>query len=374
MVEYLYDELVTKGATVLIVDNDEINRVTLKHYVADLGYEPVEVYDGRQALDYIKENSPDLIFMCTVTPILSADELLLLMNEDDALKDIPVIITATNDQIERVVTCIELGADDYLIRPYNSSLLRARIRASLKKKMYHDIEKNFFKQMDEYSHNLEKLVQEQVQEISEGQQATIFAMAKLAEYRDPETGQHLARMSDYCKLLAENLAEVDKYKVTVDKNYIDCIYAAAPLHDIGKVGVPDDILNKPGKLTESEFNEIKKHTVIGAETLKEVAAQHPANEFVRIGIDIALSHHEKWDGSGYPYGLSGENIPLAARILALGDVYDALVSERCYKKPFSHEKAKEIILDGRGTQFDPDIVDVFIKHEDKFRDVKERCN
>ena len=365
----MYDEMATKGSVVLIVDSEEVNRSILKHYVTELGYQAAESIDGRLALNFIRETPPDLIFLSTTMPILNAEEVLLLMNEDNLIKDIPVIVTSTADEIERVVRCIELNADDYLTMPYNPALLKARIKASLKKKIYHDIEKNFFKQMDEYSQNLEKLVQAQVKEISEGQQATIFAMAKLAEHRDPETGQHLERMADYCKILAESLSQTDKYSEIIDKKYIDSIFAAAPLHDIGKVGVPDEILNKPGKLTAEEFHEMKKHAAIGGDTLKEVVAKHPTNEFVRIGIDIAQSHHEKWDGSGYPDSLVGVKIPLAARILALGDVYDALVSERCYKAAFTHDKAKEIIIEGRNNHFDPDIVDAFLMSEEQFKEV-----
>ena len=364
--DHMYDKLLTKGARVLIVDHEHDHRSALLHYIIDLGYQPIEAIDGRIALDILATDPPDLVFLNTELPILNAEEVIILMQENDKLKDIPVIITSSNENTESIAKCIELGADDYVIMPYNPTLLRARVKASLKKKIYHDVEKNFFRQMNEYSHNLEELVKDQVKEISQGQQATIFAMAKLAEYRDPETGQHIERMAEYCKIIATYLRGCDRYRYYIDDNYIDCIYSAAPLHDIGKVGIVDEILNKPGKLTKEEFNEMKRHTVIGANTLKDVIARHPSNELVRIGIDIAEAHHEKWDGSGYPFGLSGENIPLSARILALGDVYDALVSERCYKKAFSHEEAKKIILEGRGTHFDPSIVDAFIECESDF--------
>ena len=197
-------------------------------------------------------------------------------------------------------------------------------------------------------------------------------MAKLAESRDPETGEHLERMAEYNKLLCKNLRMLPKYESIIDDKYIENIHAASPLHDIGKVGIPDNILTKPGKLSEREFDIMKTHSAIGADTLRIVDEKHPGNDLVRMGIEIAESHHEKWDGAGYPNGVSGENIPLAGRILALGDVYDALTSKRVYKEAFSHEKSREIILEGRGTHFDPDVVGAFISIENEFLTVKER--
>lgn len=191
-------------------------------------------------------------------------------------------------------------------------------------------------------------------------------MSKLAESKDPDTGAHLDRMREYCKLIATYLATRDSHRDQIDETFIASIYAASPLHDIGKVGVPDHILLKPGKLTKDEWEIMKQHPTIGADTLRAVYAQHPDNALLRAGIEIAEGHHEKWDGSGYPYGISGTAIPLSARILALADVYDALTSERCYKKAFSHSRCRDIICEGEGRHFDPVIVSAFLETESEF--------
>ena len=211
-------------------------------------------------------------------------------------------------------------------------------------------------------------------EISDSHMATIYALVKLSESRDDETGTHIERVSVLCKLLAEKLLQFPKYAEYIDNHFIDNIYKASALHDIGKVGIPDSILLKPGKLTAEEFEVIKQHTVIGANTLLEVQKKYPNNEFLDFGIVITYYHHEKWNGKGYPCGLSKQAIPLPARIMALVDVYDALRSKRVYKEAYSHEESVEIIKEGRGSHFDPEIVDVFLENEKEFKDAFERIS
>jgi len=211
-----------------------------------------------------------------------------------------------------------------------------------------------------------------VQQITVAQQATIFALAKLAASRNLETGEHLQRMCEYSKVLSDELRLLPKYESVIDEDFIRNIYVASPLHDIGKVGIPDRILLKIDKLTEEEYAIMKTHLIIAGKTLREVDQQHPGNDFVRVGIEIAESHHERWDGKGYPYGLSGEDIPLAGRILALGDVYDAHISKQVYKEAFSHAKSREIILSGSEKNFDSDIVEAFISSEDEFIAISKR--
>ena len=213
---------------------------------------------------------------------------------------------------------------------------------------------------------LEEKVRQQVKEISSAQMAAIFAMSKLAESKDPETGEHLERMREYCLVLSRQLAQLPRYRAVITQSFQDNIYAASPLHDIGKVGIPDEVLLKPDKLIEPEWVIMKQHPLIGGATLRAVDRQYPGNEFLRIGIDIAECHHEKWDGSGYPQGLAGERIPLVARVLALGDVYDALTLKRCYKEAFSHEESRAIVVEQSGRHFDPDVVDAFLEREEEF--------
>ena len=220
-----------------------------------------------------------------------------------------------------------------------------------------------------YSDHLEELVNEKAEEIRDSQLTTIYALVKLAESRDDDTGEHIQRTSEYCRILATQLKAKKLHTDQVDDAFIRNIVLASPLHDIGKVGIPDYILLKPGKLTPEEFEVMKTHVDIGYNTLSSVEKMYPGNMFLRTGMDIALYHHEKWNGGGYQAGLSGEAIPLSARIMALSDVYDALRSRRVYKEPFTHEKTMQLIRDGRGTHFDPILVDILVEFHDQFRDV-----
>ena len=358
--------------TILVVDDDKMNRDLLHELILALSYTPILADNGLSALAQIKKQPPDLVLLDILMPEMDGYEVLKHMKNDNVLRHIPVIMISAVDETESVGQCIEEGADDYLLKPFNQTLLRARIGASLDRKQLHDQEQKYQQQIEDYNINLEHLVGKQVREIGAGQLGTIFSMAKLSESRDPETGEHIQRMCEYCKVIAERLRLMPKYSSLIDDEYIDNIFAAAPLHDIGKVGIPDRILQKPGKLNQEEFAIMKMHTTIGGETLREVDQKYPGNSFVRLGIDIAECHHEKWDGSGYPRGLAGEDIPLASRILAIGDVYDALVSKRCYKESFTHARSREIILEGHGKHFDPDVADAFVSVEDKFIAIKQR--
>lgn len=361
-----------KVSKILIVDDQEVNREILEEHVRVLGHESLFAENGLSALAQIEKNVPDLILLDIMMPVMDGHQVLEQLQADNVFRHIPVIVVSALDEMDSVVRCIANGAEDYLVKPFNQEILKARISKSLENKALRDQEKNFRKKLQEYNLHLESRVQEQVRQITRGHLSTIFAMSKLTESRDPETGEHLERMREYCKILASQLSTMSMYASDLDKSYIDNIYWASPLHDIGKVGIPDHILLKPGKLTGDEFEVVKTHSTIGAETLKAVSEQCPDNDFIRMGIEIAESHHEKWDGSGYPHNLSGRDIPLAGRIVALGDSYDALTSKRCYKDAFTHEKSRELVLEGCGIHFDPDIVEAFLASERKFVSVRER--
>ena len=221
--------------------------------------------------------------------------------------------------------------------------------------------------------HLEKMVEERTREVMLTQAVMIESLATLAEYRDPETGGHIQRTKNYMRILTERLKGHPKYRDFLDDTTIDLIYKSTPLHDIGKVGVADNILLKPGRLTEEEFKEMEKHVVYGHEALRVTERKLGENTFLSFAKDIAISHHEKWDGSGYPYGLKGEAIPLAGRMMAVADVYDALISKRVYKPPFPHEKAVDIIINGDGRtephHFDPDVLQAFKDAAEDFRQV-----
>lgn len=356
--------------TVLVVDDNEMNRDLLHRRLSRHGYNISMVEDGAQAISILKEKNFDLVLLDIMMPDVNGYQVLEYMKQDDELRHIPVIMISALDEIESVVRCVELGADDYITKPFNPVLLNARIGSCLERKQIRDKEEQYRQQIEKYNNHLEQKVREKVKEITSTQLAAIFAMSKLAESRDNETGEHLERMREYCKIISRHLSSQEKFSNIIDDKYIDDIYAASPLHDIGKVGIPDNILLKPGKLSDEEWVIMKTHTTIGVNTLLEVDKQHPGNDFISMGINIAGGHHEKWDGTGYPAGLSGIEIPLAARILSLGDVYDALTSKRCYKEAFTHEKSRDIILSDKGRQFDPDIVDAFVDMEEEFKKVR----
>jgi putative two-component system response regulator len=357
--------------SILVVDDNEMNRDLMLRRLGDAGYRLTSAADGAEALAMLQSQPFDLVLLDIMMPVMDGYEALQAIQADPLLRRVPVIMITALDDVDSAVRCIEMGAVDYVTKPFNPVLLRARVEASLDRKRMSDLEEERRVEIERRNASLSEEVRAKVLEISQSQLAAIFAMSKLAESRDPETGEHLERMREYCKLLSEQLSRMPKFRPLIDRKFVDNIYAASPLHDIGKVGVDDSVLLKPGPLNDKEWVIMRQHPVIGAETLREVDRQHPGNDFIHTGIDIAEGHHEKWDGSGYPYGLSGEKIPLVARILALGDVYDALTSKRCYKDAFSHEKSRDIIAEGRGSHFDPDVVLAFFEAEDEFRKVRK---
>ncbi len=356
--------------SLLVVDDMEVNRDLLGRRLGKKGYQLSFAVDGHDALEKIQTGNFDLVLLDIMMPRLDGFQVLSTLKADEKFRHIPVIMITALNEMDSVVRCIEMGAEDYLPKPFDPVLLQARVNASLEKKRLYDLQADYSRRIEQHNELLEEQVRQQVQEIASTQLATIFAMSKLAESRDPETGQHLERVREYCKILALCLKGNAACQDQIDATFVDNIYSASPLHDIGKVGVPDHVLLKPGRLTDEERELMKTHTIVGAETLRAVNAQHPGNAFIHMGIEIAESHHEKWDGSGYPYGLEGNAIPLAARIAALADVYDALTSKRCYKDASSHQQASEIIFAERGRHFDPAVVDAFAISEHEFRKIR----
>lgn len=358
-------------STLLIVDDNEMNRDMLQRRLQPLGYKVTMACDGGEALKKLRASDFDLVLLDIMMPVKDGFEVLQEMKRDKVLSTIPVIMITALDDSASAARCIDMGAEDYLTKPFDPTLLRSRIGACLERKRLHDHEEHYRRQIEQYNDQLEERVRQQVKVITEAQLGAIFAMSKLAESRDPETGEHLERMREYCRVLSMQLSKLPKYRSIIDKDFISNIYAASPLHDIGKVGIDDQVLLKPGALNPQEWVIMKTHPVIGAETLREVDRQHPGNTLIHMGVQITESHHEKWDGSGYPHGLSGTNIPLVARILALGDVYDALTSKRCYKDSFSHQKSRAIVEEGYGSHFDPDVATAFFDTESEFKRIRE---
>lgn len=357
-------------AVVLVVDDNELNRDMLSRWLEHQGHNIVLAENGKQALEVVKQVEVDLMLLDIMMPEMNGYQVLEYLKAENKLLHLPVIVITAVDDLDSVVKCIEMGAEDYVTKPFNRVMLHSRIAATLEKKRLRDQEEVYRKQIEEYNLHLERRVQEQVRQISSTQLAIIFALARLSESRDDETGKHLERVREYCRVLVSQLGRLPKYASVITPTFIENIFAASPLHDVGKVGIPDRILLKPARLTPDEFEIMKTHTTIGADTLRAVDREYPGNSFIRTGIEIAECHHEKWIGGGYPHGLDGEKIPLAARIVALVDVYDALTTTRVYKKAYMHRESVAIILEERGKHFDPDVVDSFEIVESEFQRIR----
>ena len=358
-------------AVILAVDDNDLNLDLLSRRLEREGHVVLQAANGNLALEQLRGACVDLVLLDVMMPVLDGYQTLAAIKADAALQHIPVIMITAVNEVDSAAVCIERGAEDYICKPFNPVLLRARVNACLERKRLRDSERSHQARIEQQNILLGGRVDQQLREISAAQLAAIFAMSKLAESRDPETGEHLDRMREYCVILARQLARLPKYRDLITQSFQDNLYAASPLHDIGKVGIPDDILQKPGRLTAEEWKIMRTHSLIGGETLREVDRQYPGNAFVRTGIEIAESHHERWDGTGYPYGLRGEAIPLVARILTLADVYDALTSRRCYKEAFGHARSRDIIAAEEGRHFDPDVVQAFLARETDFIQVRK---
>ena len=346
-------------ATIMVVDDTPENLVLISKILLPEGYKVMTLPDGQSAIDAIKRTSPDLILLDVMMPGMDGFAVCSRLKADPRTASIPIIfISALSEPLDKV-KAFETGAVDYITKPFNLMEVKARVGVHLELRFTQ-------KALEDYSDHLERKVKEQVEELSAGQVALITAMTKLVEARDDSTGRHIERTQTLCRLLAERLGMRPEYREIIDPGFLENIYNASPLHDIGKVGIRDSILMKPGRLLPEEFEEMKRHTTIGREYLCKALGKSPKNKYLKMGMEIAGSHHEKWDGSGYPEGLKGEAIPLCARIMALVDVYDALRSARVYKEAYPHTQAVAIIVQERGRHFDPAVVDAFLEISEAF--------
>lgn len=293
-------------------------------------------------------------------PGMNGFETLSTIKSIPRLSKIPVIfLTALNDQ-KNEIKCLKLGAVDFIAKPFVPELMLSRIKLHL--------------ELSSYRKNLEGLVNEKTQTIENLQDTMVIGLAELVECRDGETGGHIKRTAKYLEILVKSMEEQRLYSDILTSDYVHNMIRSAPLHDIGKIGISDNVLLKQGSFDEAEREYMQQHTILGGRALQKVINSTDGESFLYVAKDMALCHHEKWDGTGYPYGLYKEQIPLCARIMAIADVYDALTSKRPYKKPFTHEKAVQIILEGKGTQFDPDIVDIFKTIAYKFDKISKIYN
>jgi putative two-component system response regulator len=329
---------------VLVVDDDSVTCEILVEDLRQFGYDVTAATNGREAFELVRTGQFHLIVSDWQMPEMSGLDLCREIRKRQWSGYIYVILLTSRTGADNVVCGLNAGADDFLSKPFHPQELRMRLRTG------------------------ERILS------LESRDLMIFAMAKLAESRDKDTGAHLERMREYSRILAEELSSWPKYSEIIDGDYVQLIYLTSPLHDIGKVGIPDTVLLKPGRLTVEEFEVMKQHTLLGGETLKAVAGSRPDAQFLTMAYDIAMTHHEHFDGRGYPNGLRGDAIPISGRIVALADVYDALRSKRIYKQAFDHQMARQTILDARGKQFDPDVVDAFLKREMEIIEIARQFN
>ncbi|MCP3955301.1 MAG: response regulator [Desulfobacterales bacterium] len=340
---------------ILIVDDIRANVLILENLLSE-DCNVSGAYSGAAALDIASgKEIPDLILLDIMMPEMDGYEVCRRLKKDIATRDIPVIFVTALTEVDDEAKGLSLGAADYITKPLSPHLVRARVKNQLELKRHRD--------------HLEELVRERTEELEITQEVTIECMASLAECRDPETGGHIKRTQNYLQALAAGLSDHPKYGAYLDDKTVKLLYKSAPLHDIGKVAIRDSIFLKPGKLTVTEFNTMKKHTIYGRDTIQTAATKLGRDSFLRYAEEIAYTHQEKWDGSGYPQGLQGMDIPISGRLMAIADVYDALISNRVYKKPFTHTRAVKIILDGKGSHFDPDMVDAFMTIQEDFRQI-----
>lgn len=327
---------------VLIADDDPIAVELLRDALADAGHEVACATDGREALERLRHDPFQVLITDWEMPELDGIALCQAVRRGGLHEGgyVFVILLTGHSTVEQRVRGLHAGADDFMTKPFEPQELLARMQAA------------------------ERLLSLETRDVA------IFAMAKLAESRDVETGAHLERVMNYSRILAQQLPAIGRYVDEIDPEFVRLLYGTSPLHDIGKVGIPDGVLLKPGRLDDREFEIMKTHTTLGAQTLDAALRRFPAVKFLRMARDIAASHHERWDGKGYPAGLSGDAIPLCSRIVTLADVYDALTSKRVYKNAFAHEVAKGIIVKDAGTHFDPAVVDAFITAEPAFGAVR----
>ncbi len=348
---------------ILAVDDSPDNLWLLSGLLKDK-YRLKLANSGEKAMEIVRQDQlPDLVLLDVMMPGMSGHEVCRLLKESPKTRHIPIIFLTAMTSTDDETAGLEIGAADFITKPINPPILLARVTSQLQAKAGADAlrDRNSF---------LDNEVQRRTREVAAIQDVTILAMASLAETRDNETGNHIRRTQHYVRTLAKALQDHPRFRAYLNDHVIDMLFKSAPLHDIGKIGIPDRILLKPGRFEPHEFEIMKTHAMLGRDAIEHAEDQlgMPV-DFLKYAKEIAFGHHEKWDGSGYPQGLKGDAIPISARIMAVADVYDALISRRVYKEGMPHEKAVNIMREGRGTHFDPDVLDAFLDVLNEFQDI-----
>ncbi len=351
----------------LVVDHNKLHRESLVNRLQQQGYMVTMAEDGYIAIGMLDVQDFDLVFLERHLPKVDGAKILRQIKANRKWRHIPVIITSTTDDMECASRCIQMGAEDCLRKPFNSSFLLARVEASLGRKEMYDRQVALHEQLALQVQQLTKNT-----ELEQPQQAEIlYVLAKLVESRDADGIAHLERTREYCTILGQKLAASTKFRSELTPDYINNLRYAAPLHDIGQVRISDSTLLSEKQLSSVEWESVRMHPIIGADTLRTIQ-QTNDSDFIRMSIDLVESHHEKWDGAGYPAGKREHEIPLSARIFALADAYDALTSRRCYREAVPHEQASRQLVIERGHQFDPVVVDAFLATQQSFLAVQNR--
>lgn len=349
--------------TILVVDDDKMNLMAAKRLLAKK-YRVVTVNSGEMALTYLQRNIPELILLDIKMPEMSGFEVMDKLKENDEWKDIPVIFLTADRDCETEIQCFEVGATDYIVKPFVPAIMLSRIQRTIELECYKkDLEGAVAEQADEIVKKNMKIVKIQ--------REVIVSMANVIESRDGSTGEHVKRTAIFVKLIAENLMKNHMFEETLNEEYFEYLCNAAPMHDIGKITVPDYILKSTGNLTDEEFETMKNHSVEGGKIIRNTLGKIEDSKYIEIAADMATYHHEKWDGSGYPEGRSGEDIPLCARIMAVADVFDALAFKRYYKEALSLDATFDIIEKSSGTHFDPVIADALYNVRDRIEKMFE---
>jgi putative two-component system response regulator len=346
---------------ILVVDDQLQNVELLEAQLVPLGYEIIRAANGKDALTIITGNEIDLMLLDIMMPGMDGFEVIRRVRQGTKTRLLPIILVTALRETEDRIKGIEAGCDDFISKPVDKMELFARVRSLLKVKDYNDLMLNYRKELESEVTARTEQLKKALERIKTASLDTIYRLSVASEYKDKDTGAHIKRMSRYSVAVARRMG--------LDENTIETILYSAPMHDLGKIGIPDQILMKPAILDPAEWKIMKMHTVIGAKILQGSDA-----EFIKSGESIALSHHEKWDGSGYPNGVKGQEIPIAGRIVAIADVFDALTSKRPYKEPFTIEKSLAIVKEGRGTHFDPDVVDAFFDIQEEILNIKKQYN
>jgi len=349
---------------ILIVDDSKTDITIISNILND--YSLLVALDGFEAMRLI-QNNPDIsiVLLDLSMPGMDGFEVLQALKDNQELNDLDVIILTNYDEVENEIKGLELGAVDYIRKPVNIQSIRKRIEI-------HTNLQNARKKLEMYNADLERDVALRTSELVMTRDMTINALISLLELRDIESSNHTKRTRMMMKALCEQIRTSEKYKDIMTDDYIALLCSTAPLHDIGKIGIPDCILSKPGKLTSEEFEIMKKHVDYGMASIRLPEYKSLSANFNEVATEIISTHHEKYDGTGYPNGLKGEEIPLSGRLMAIIDVFDALVNKRVYKPAFSYEDSLKIISEGRNSHFDPDITDAFFSAEDKFLEIIEK--